>query len=236
MSPRFVFFDLDDTLLDHRAAERAALADLHTTYGAHVGHYDLAHVCATYHAVNSALWADFGAGRVSSADLKRLRMERLLDALGATGLDADDFSDAYLDRYAAHWTWRDGARDVYLATADWRPVGLLTNGFSAQQRAKLARFPDLAEHASVVVISDEIGVAKPSAAVFEHARAEASRAIGADLAPGDLVLVGDSLASDIRGAVGAGWQAVWLGGDATQAPAGVICVADCVGLADVLSP
>lgn len=163
-------------------------------------------------------------------------MVRLLDALGVTGLDADTFSDAYLGRHAAHWTWRDGARDAFLAAADHRPVGLLTNGFSAQQRAKLARFPELAERATVVVISDEIGVAKPARAVFEHARAEASRATGEALAPGDVVLVGDSLASDVQGAIGAGWRAVWLGGDAATAPEGVACVADCAGLASVLTP
>lgn len=226
--PAFVFFDLDDTLLDHRHAERAALADLHVTFGDHVGHHALAHLHTSYRASNSgALWADYGAGRISSAELKKLRSERFLAAVGAAGLDPLAFSDAYLDRYAAHWTWAAGARDAFHATADRLPVGILTNGFREQQRGKLARFPEIARRAAVVVVSEEVGVAKPHRGVFDHALGEASRAVGRALAPAEVVLVGDSLASDVEGARGAGWQAVWVGGDVVRAPAGVRCVASC---------
>lgn len=228
--PAFVFFDLDDTLLDHRRAERAALADLHVTFGEHVGHHALAHVHAAYHSVNAPLWADFGAGRITPDELKRLRSERFLAAVGATGLDPAAFSDAYLDRYATHWAWATGARDAFLAVAARVPVGVLTNGFREQQRAKLARFPEIAHHATAVVVSDEVGVAKPNRAVFDHARSEASEAVGRALAPHEVLMVGDSLSSDIEGAVGAGWRAAWLRGDASEAPAGVVCFSDWTAL------
>ncbi len=225
--PRFVYFDLDDTLLDHRHAERAALADLHAELRAHLGHHALDHIQATYHAHNAPLWADFAAGRLSSAALKRLRSARLLDALGATGLDADAFSAAYLDRYAAHWTWTSGARDAFLRVADRLPVGLLTNGFSEQQRGKLARFPELADRSAVLVISEEVGMMKPSPAVFDLARALASDALGQDLVPSDMLYVGDSWTSDVLGATGAGWRAAWFRGDPTaKLPPGTSVVAD----------
>ena len=224
-SPAFIFFDLDDTLLDHGRAERAALADLHVTFGDHVGHHALAHLHTSYRASNSAeLWADYGAGRISSGELKRLRSERFLAAVGATGLDPLAFSSAYLDRYAANWTWAAGAEAAFHAVADRLPVGILTNGFREQQRGKLARFPEIARRAAVVVVSEEVGVAKPHRGVFEHALGEASRAVGRRLAPGEVLMVGDSRASDIDGAVAAGWQAVWVGGCETDAPSGVRCV------------
>ncbi len=226
MPPQFVFFDLDDTLLDHGHAERAALADLHVTFGDHVGHHALAHLQASYHASNAPeLWADYGAGRISSAELKRLRSERFLAAVGATGLDPLAFSDAYLDRYAANWAWAAGAEAAFHAVADRLPVGILTNGFREQQRGKLARFPDIARRAAVVVVSEEVGVAKPHPGVFELAIAQASRHVGRALAPGEVLMIGDSRASDIDGAVAAGWQAVWVGGREADAPAGVRCVA-----------
>jgi HAD superfamily hydrolase (TIGR01549 family) len=229
-APAFVFFDLDDTLLDHGRAERAALADLHVTFGEHVGHHALAHLHAAYHAHNAPLWADFGAGRITSAELKRLRSERFLAAVGATGLDPAAFSDAYLDRYAHHWAWAEGAREAFLAVAERVPVGVLTNGFREQQRGKLARFPEIAERAAVVVVSDEVGVAKPHRGVFDHARAEASKAVGRDLAPDEVLMVGDSLSSDVEGAVGAGWRAAWLRGDPSRAPEGVVCFTEWAAL------
>lgn len=226
-APRFVYFDLDDTLLDHRHAERSALADLHASLGAHLGHHALDHVQATYHAHNAPLWADFAAGHLTSADVKRLRSARLLDALGTTGLDAEAFSAAYLDRYAAHWTWTPGARTAFRRVADRRPVGLLTNGFSEQQRGKLARFPDLADRSAAVVISEEVGVMKPSPAVFELARAQASDALGEDLAPADVLYVGDSWTSDVLGATAAGWRAAWFRGDpAARLPPGATVLPD----------
>lgn len=225
--PQFVFFDLDDTLLDHRRAERAALADLHLSLAEHVGHHALSALHEAYHAANAPLWADFAAARITADDLKRLRSERFLVALGVTGLGAEAFSDAYLARYATHWAWADGAREAFHATSDRVPVGVLTNGFREQQRAKLARFPDIEARASAVVVSDEVGVMKPHRALFDHALALAEQATGQRLAPADILLVGDSLASDVEGALGAGWQAVWIGGDADRAPRGVPVFATC---------
>ncbi len=235
LCPRFVFFDLDDTLLDHGHAEAAALADIHAALAEHVGHHALDDVRAAYRTSNGPdLWADYGAGRITSHDLKRLRSERFLAAVGAEALGADTFSDAYLGRYAAHWAWAAGAREAFLAVAACVPVGILTNGFIEQQRGKLARFPEIARAASVVVISEEAGVAKPHRAAFDGALAAAERATGLTLAPSDVLLVGDSLASDVSGAVAAGWPAVWVGGDAARAPAGVRVAATCADLPDLL--
>ncbi|PAP77001.1 HAD family hydrolase [Rubrivirga marina] len=218
--PAVVVFDLDDTLLDHKAAERAALADVHRQHHAHLGHHELAHVQATYHDCNVPLWRDFGAGTITSADLKRLRSERLLEALGCDTLEPETFSRDYLDRYAAHWRWAAGAREAYHAVADAFPVGVLTNGFSAQQRGKLEKLPEIAERAAFVVISEEVGVMKPARALFEHVRAHASARLGQPLEPADVLYVGDSYFSDVRGGTGAGWRVAWYKGDADRAPDG----------------
>ena len=127
-----------------------------------------------------------------------------------------------------------GARDAYHAVADRVPVGILTNGFTEQQRGKLARFPEIARRAAVVVVSEEVGVAKPHRGVFDHALAEASRALGRSLAPHEALMVGDSRASDVEGALGAGWRAVWITGDPSTAPEGVVCRASCADVVDLL--
>ena len=221
--PRIVVFDLDDTLLDHRAAERAALADVHRLHHALLGHHALGHVQATYHRCNAPLWADFGAGRIGSAELKRLRSERTLAALGCDALPADAFSRDYLGRYAAHWRWMPGAQEAYRVVADAFPVGVLTNGFSEQQRGKLAAFPEIAERAAFAVISEEVGVMKPDPRLFAHVLQRASNALGSPLQPAEVVYVGDSYASDVVGGTGAGWRVVWLGGDPGRAPDGAVC-------------
>ena len=234
MPPRLVVFDLDDTLLDHRAAERAALADVHRHFADHIGHHALAHVQETYHAHNVPLWRDFGAGRITADDLKRLRSERLLQALEAHTLDPLAFSDAYLDRYAAHWRWAEGAEAAYRAVAARYPVGVLTNGFSAQQRGKLARLPEIERLARLVVISEEVGVMKPDRRLFDHVRAEAERVLDEPLSPEAVLYVGDSYHSDVLGGTGAGWRVAWIRGDAERAPDGAFVFDDWADLLDRL--
>ena len=202
---RFVYFDLDDTLLDHRRAERAALADCQAAFPG-LGRHGAAHVSETYHAGNAPLWRDYGDGRVTKDFLKRERFAKLLAALEADE-DPDAVSAHYLGRYGAHWAWMEGAEAAYRAIAARFPVGLLTNGFTEQQRGKLARFPALEQLARTVVISEEVGAMKPQPAIFRHATEAAG------VAPDEILYVGDSLHSDVRGGLAFGWHIAWFGGD-----------------------
>lgn len=198
---RFVYFDLDDTLLDHRAAERAALADCCRDLAALAGR-DPHHVAEVYHRHNAPLWREYAAGRVSREEVQRLRFERTLAELEVE-TDSEAVGTHYLSRYAEGWRWTGGAEQAWRATAERFPVGIITNGFSEIQHAKLDRFPALREHARHTLISEEFGVMKPHAELFAHAAEQAG------CAPGELVYVGDSLRSDVEGAEGAGWTAAW---------------------------
>ncbi len=83
------------------------------------------------------------------------------------------------------------------------PAGVLTNGPPDIQRYKLSQ-TGLDFAAEAVVISGEVGVGKPEAAVFSVALDRlGSTAAGT-------VMIGDSWERDVLGAVGAGMRAVWV--------------------------
>jgi putative hydrolase of the HAD superfamily len=82
-------------------------------------------------------------------------------------------------------------------------MALVTNGAACLQREKLAA-SGLSGYCDVVVISSEVGIAKPDAAIFGHALAQ----LGSD--PRSAIMVGDSLARDVDGAVAAGLRGVWV--------------------------
>ena len=141
---QFVYFDLDDTLLDHRTAERAALADLHQHHAASLGRLSLDAVQAAYHEHNADLWGRYAEGEIGKDDLKRLRFERLLHHLAIDGLEPVGTQRSLPGRATLeHWTPVPGALDAFRAVAGRFPVGVLTNGFAEIQHAKLARFPDV---------------------------------------------------------------------------------------------
>ncbi|MEM6327470.1 MAG: HAD-IA family hydrolase [Bacteroidota bacterium] len=221
-APSFVYFDLDDTLLDHTEAERLALRDLRAAHPAHLGHIADEDLHTTYRQHNGPLWHDYGRGRITKAQLKRLRFAHTFGAIGVGSLDPDAASDTYLDRYGHHWRWADGARTAFRAIAEAVPVGLLTNGFREQQRAKLARLPEIEAACApgTVLIAEEIGTWKPHAPTF----ALAAERAGAP--PEDILYIGDSLRSDVEGATSAGWAVCWWNGDPTHDEHGALAVSD----------
>jgi 2-haloacid dehalogenase len=80
----------------------------------------------------------------------------------------------------------------------------VTNGLADVQRPRLARSA-IGALFDTVVVSEEVGVAKPDARIFEHAL----RQLGHD-DRSTVLMVGDSLASDIQGGCNAGMQTCWL--------------------------
>ncbi len=83
------------------------------------------------------------------------------------------------------------------------PMALITNGPSDLQRIKLEAL-GIEHWFDVIVISGELGKAKPDASVFEFAM----RQMGVE--PSGVCHVGDNLFTDVAGAKAAGLSAVWL--------------------------
>ena len=99
------------------------------------------------------------------------------------------------------------------------PLGIISNGARDQQTGKLAR-AGLLPYFSVLVFSEDVGIGKPAARIFQ----EACRKAGAT--PEECVHVGDDLSADVNGSAAAGIQPVWLdrrGGDAAPVDAPRIC-------------
>lgn len=203
----FVYFDVDDTLLDHQHAEREALADVRDRYRALFGTLSVEELQAEYRAVNGPLWRRYADGEIDKSTVHQQRFEHLLTHLEAGHADAALVGRFYLQRYAAHWQFIPGARDAYNAIADRRPVGVMTNGFAEVQAQKFDRFPVLRERADAVVVCEDTGVLKPNPQVFAHAADQA------DVASSDILYVGDSYRSDVEGGRRAGWQVAWYAPD-----------------------
>lgn len=201
MPYKFIYFDLDDTLLDHRAAEKAGLSDVHTHFS-FFETIDLDVLVDTYHAVNSVQWKQYSRGEVTRNQLQRNRFEQTLQRLN---LDTGRYKEVgryYVTCYCKHWQWIPGAKEGYEHIAESYPVGILTNGFAETQRKKFDAF-GLNSTADYTVISEEVGALKPDPKVFEYA----TELTG--YAKNDILYVGDSFSSDVQGGTGFGWDTAW---------------------------
>lgn len=201
---RFVYFDLDDTLLDHHHAEHRALEALHADPDRPFGTHEFDAVHGAYRDINPVIWKEYAAGDLTKMGAKVGRFSRLLDRLELDTTPDHELADRYLAHYSRYWRPIPGALEAFQHLSDHLPVGILTNGFVEIQQAKLRQYPDLAERSRSVVISEEVGVLKPHPDLF----AEASRR--ASTPPEQILYVGDSLSSDVEGGIGAGWQVAWF--------------------------
>lgn len=116
---------------------------------------------------------------------------------------AEELAERFVaERRARHEVFADVANALD-RLAESHSMALVTNGAACLQREKLAA-SGLSEHFEAVVVSADLGVAKPDSAVFDYALKQ----LGIDGSVA--VMVGDSIAKDIDGALAAGLGAVWV--------------------------
>ncbi|MBN1835754.1 MAG: YjjG family noncanonical pyrimidine nucleotidase [Spirochaetales bacterium] len=221
---RGFLIDADNTLFDFNRAERCALQD---TLEAHGIDGRSPEVYRRYHDINDQLWREFEAGRISQTALREERFSRLLDWLDPVDGPADGKVErprrwetsglaAALSHYYLRSLGRRGyllphARRVLAALSSAARLALLTNGISEVQRGRLAA-SGIASHFTTILISGEVGLAKPDPRIF----ALALNRLG--LPAVEVLCVGDSPSSDIRGARLAGIATCWFARGAAGYP------------------
>ena len=195
---RWLLFDADGTLFDYDTAEATALV---ATWDG-LGLARPAGLVAAYRRINAELWKLYEAGGISQPVLQVERFVRLLAELDG-GAEPEVLSRDYLVQLARQTFLLPGARELLEWARDRFRLALITNGIPQVQRPRIRRsgfdrlFP-------VVVISGEEGVAKPSPAIFDIAL----RRMGGP-EPREVLLIGDSLSSDVRGGVDYGIDTCW---------------------------
>jgi YjjG family noncanonical pyrimidine nucleotidase len=205
-----VFFDADDTLFDYPRAERAALRACLNEFRISV---EPEIFFNAYRRHNHDLWQEFECGEVDQTTLCVERFRRLAVELAIPGLPLERISSFYLETLAGQPQLLKGALATVRQLAQKFPLALITNGIAAVQNRRFAASP-IIRHFQAVVISEDVGIAKPDPRIF----APALRAIGVKAA--EVLYVGDSITSDMAAARNAGMDFCWLNPGRVPVPMG----------------
>ena len=163
-----------------------------------------------YQAVNKPLWVDYQNGAITSLQLQHGRFDSWAERLN---VPPGELNDAFMNAMAEICAPLPGAVSLLNAIRGNAKIGIITNGFSSLQQTRLER-TGLRDHFDLLVISEQVGVAKPDA-YFDYALEQAGNP------PRSRVLmVGDTAESDIRGGVNAGLATCWLNAHASARAAG----------------
>jgi 5'-nucleotidase len=108
-----------------------------------------------------------------------------------------------------------GATELISALKGRVQMGIITNGFTELQQIRLER-TGFAEAFSPLVISEQVGVAKPHVDIFIHAFS-----LMGHPPKQHILMVGDNPHADIQGGINAGIDTCWLNRHGAARPKGI---------------
>ena len=193
-----LLFDFDHTLFDSNASEAAAFTNTLRTFGVEdpTAHFD------TYTAINSALWTAVELHQITPDQVRLLRFEQLVEAIGLAA-DPLAMAEVFVDGMSTHGELFPEARAVLEHLAGTARLAMITNAMSDVQRARIARL-GIAHYFDAIVISSEVGAAKPGIAIFDIAFARLNQPEKTTT-----LMIGDSLSSDMLGGATYGIATCW---------------------------
>lgn len=196
----YLIFDIDNTILDFSKSEYHALKEMFTKYGVIFNEETF----EQYKEINHSLWTKLEEGRIKKETVLNTRFAKFFATQGVKveGAVADDEYRQLLE----------GRNDVIPGavellsdlTEQGYKIFAGTNGVGRTQRRRLER-AGITDFFSALYISEEVGFEKPDVRFFETIFTKESIQ---DLTK--VLMIGDSLSSDIRGANRVGIDSVWL--------------------------
>ncbi len=195
---KYILFDADNTLFDFDRCEREA-------FGEAVGMAGLEftdEVYSAYHVINESLWKLLEKGGIERAALKIERYRRLFEKFGVEGDGYLSVSKNY-EIYLGNKVYEiPGVYDLLGRLSGKYGIYVVTNGLTSVQTSRFAK-SRIRERVLDVFISEQVGYAKPDKKYFDAVL----DAIGATA--DECIVVGDSLTSDIDGAINSGIDCIW---------------------------
>ena len=192
---QWILFDADETLFHFDAF--AGLKLLFSKYNIAFNQSDFDH----YQKVNKPLWVEYQNGTINA---HTLQTQRFVEWGTKLAVNPEQLNHDFLMTMADICEPLPGAKVLIDALVGKVNLGIITNGFTQLQQARLQK-TGMDSAFSQVIISEQVGKAKPDKAIFEHAFERMGQP-----KKNQVLMVGDTLQSDILGGINAGVDTCWL--------------------------
>lgn len=209
---KYLLWDIDGTVLDFLAAEKAAIKAMFRKYGYGVCTDEMVE---RYSAINVKYWRELEKGKMTKAEILTGRFREFF-ALEGIEADVDSFNQDYQLALGDTIIFIDGALDMLKKEKGRYVLIAITNGTKRAQSKKL-KVSGLDQIFDYIFISEDVGEEKPSAGYFEKVIDTAGITDRSEA-----LVIGDSLTSDITGGIRAGIATCWFNPDGSPNNKGVI--------------
>ena len=203
---RHIFFDLDNTLWDHRKNAYLTIKELFNQqkitekYG-----IDFESFHQVYHDINERLWEQIRDGEI---DKDYLRKHRFYDSFLSFGIDdvqlSDYFEHHFLDEILNYNELVDGAIDLldYLRNKGYI-MHIISNGFQEVTERKCI-LSGISDYFETITSADSIGLRKPRPEIFDYSLNLAKAA------KEESIMIGDDWIADVKGAQNFGMDVIFF--------------------------
>ena len=189
-----LLWDVDGTLLDFLYSQRIAISKCFKTIGREITDEQI----RRYSEINDDWWKRLELGQVTKEQLLTGRFTTLFDEYGIAGVDVEAFRQEYQLHLGSVFSFIDDSLTIVKALQTKVRQYVITNGVTSTQKSKL-KLSGLADAMDGLFISEEIGTPKPQKEFFEHCMEHIE-----EKDKSKILIVGDSLTSDIKGGCLAG--------------------------------
>lgn len=197
---KVVLWDIDGTLLDFKKAEYEAIKKCFEIFG--LGECT-DEMIARYSAINKKYWERLERNEITKSQVLVGRFEEFFAGENIQTKCAPEFNQEYQIRLGDTICFCDDSYELVKSLQGRVKQYAVTNGTKIAQDKKLKK-SGLIEFFDDIFISEDIGFEKPDIGFFQHVWA----CIG-KYEPEEVMIVGDSLTSDMQGGNNAGIVCCW---------------------------
>ncbi|UOE37899.1 YjjG family noncanonical pyrimidine nucleotidase [Chryseobacterium oryzae] len=206
MKIQHIFFDLDNTLWDHRKNAYLTIKDLFEKEEISLKfNIDFEEFHSAYHDINERLWEQIRDGEI---DKEYLRKHRFYDTFNRFGVDnlqlSMYFEEHFLDKILNHNHLVEGAEYIleYLKNKNYK-LHIISNGFQEVTERKCI-LSGIDHYFQTITSADSVGVRKPNPEIFEYSFSLANAS------KNESILIGDDWIADITGAQNFGIDVIFF--------------------------
>ena len=199
MKYKTLLFDVDDTLLDFKDAEKQALKSLFEEVGMPL----TPEIERTYITLNHQRWKEYEKGKMTAEEVVNGRFGLLFESIGVK-VDSLAMEKSYRRYLNQGHKLLGNSLKIIQDLSTKASLYIVTNGVATTQFQRLTD-AKLLPYFKDVFVSETIGHQKPQREFFDYVFTRIPQ-----LKKKETVIIGDSLSSDIQGGNNAGIDTVWL--------------------------
>lgn len=194
-----ILWDVDDTLLDFPYSQKYAISKCFHSIGREITE----EMIERYSQINTSYWKRLELGEITRQELLPGRFLTLFEEYKIQGVNVEAFRAEYQEALGSVYSYLDDSLTICKSLQGCYKQYVVTNGVASTQRNKL-KLSGLDEVMDGIFISEELGASKPSALFFDACLEQVM-----EKDRSRILLVGDSVSSDIKGGSAAGILTCW---------------------------